>query len=52
MSRLSRLSGEEVVKILTKKFGFHVKGQRRSHVKLVNMLVVGKLLRLFFCIEG
>ena len=26
MSRLSRLSGEEVVKILAGKFGFHVKG--------------------------
>jgi len=35
MLKLPRLSGEEVVKILTRKFGFHVKGQRGSHVKLV-----------------
>jgi len=52
MSRLPRLSGEEVVKILAGKFGFHVKGQRGSHVKLVNMLVIGKLLRLFLCIRS
>ena len=35
MSRLSRLSGEEVVKILAGKFGFRVKGRKGSHVKLV-----------------
>ena len=35
MSRLPRLSGEEVVKILAGKFGFHVKGRKGSHVKLV-----------------
>ena len=35
MLRLPRLSGEEVVKVLTGKFGFHVKGRKGSHVKLV-----------------
>ena len=35
MSRLPRLSGEEVVKLLTKKFGFEVSRQRGSHVVLV-----------------
>ncbi|WP_297470236.1 type II toxin-antitoxin system HicA family toxin [Thermococcus sp.] len=35
MSRLQRLSGEEVVKLLTKKFGFEVSRQRGSHVVLV-----------------
>ncbi|WP_297514135.1 type II toxin-antitoxin system HicA family toxin [Thermococcus sp.] len=35
MSRLPRLSGEEVVKVLTKKFGFEVSRQRGSHVVLV-----------------
>lgn len=35
MSRLPRLSGEEVVKLLTKKFGFEVSRQRSSHVVLV-----------------
>jgi len=35
MLRLPRLSGEEVVKVLTRKFGFHVKGRKGSHVKLV-----------------
>ncbi|WP_297490987.1 type II toxin-antitoxin system HicA family toxin [Thermococcus sp.] len=35
MSRLPRLSGEEVVKVLIKKFDFKVSRQRRSHVVLV-----------------
>ncbi len=35
MSRLPRLSGERVVKLLTKKFGFEVSRQRGSHVVLV-----------------
>ena len=35
MLRLPRLSGEEAVKVLTGKFGFHVKGRKGSHVKLV-----------------
>ncbi|WP_231855748.1 type II toxin-antitoxin system HicA family toxin [Thermococcus peptonophilus] len=35
MSRLPRLSGEEVVKVLTSKFGFRVSRQRGSHVVLV-----------------
>ncbi|AHL23774.1 MULTISPECIES: type II toxin-antitoxin system HicA family toxin [Thermococcus] len=35
MSKLPRLSGEEVVKVLTKKFGFKVSRQRGSHVVLV-----------------
>ena len=30
MLKLPRLSGEEVVKILTRKFGFHVKGAERE----------------------
>ena len=35
MSRLPRLSGEEVVKVLVSKFGFNVSRQRGSHVVLV-----------------
>ncbi|EEB74034.1 type II toxin-antitoxin system HicA family toxin [Thermococcus sp. AM4] len=35
MSKLPRLSGEEVVKVLTKKFGFEVSRQKGSHVVLV-----------------
>lgn len=35
MSKLPRLSGEEVIKVLTKKFGFEVSRQRGSHVMLV-----------------
>ena len=35
MSKLPRLSGEEVIKVLTKKFGFEVSRQRGSHVVLV-----------------
>ena len=33
--KLPRLSGYEVIKILTRKFGFTVKRQRGSHVVLV-----------------
>ncbi|KUH34278.1 hypothetical protein APY94_03125 [Thermococcus celericrescens] len=35
MSRLPRLSGEEVVKVLVSKFGFQASRQRGSHVVLV-----------------
>jgi len=35
MSKLPRLSGEEVIKILTKKFNFRVGRQKGSHVILV-----------------
>jgi len=35
MSKLPRLSGEDAVKVLTKKFGFKVSRQRGSHVVLV-----------------
>ncbi len=35
MSRLPKLSGEQVVKVLVKKFGFEVSRQRGSHVVLV-----------------
>ncbi len=34
MSRLPKLSGEEIVKILVKYFGFEVARQRGSHVVL------------------
>lgn len=35
MSKLPKLSGEEVIKILTRYFGFKVSRQRGSHVVLV-----------------
>ena len=35
MSKLPRLSGDEVIKILVKKFGFEVSRQKGSHVTLV-----------------
>ncbi len=35
MSRLPRLSGEDVVKVLVSKFGFRVSRQKDSHVILV-----------------
>ncbi|GAB6136089.1 type II toxin-antitoxin system HicA family toxin [Thermococcus prieurii] len=35
MSKLPRLSGEAVVRVLTKKFGFQVSRQKGSHVVLV-----------------
>ncbi|WP_237705128.1 type II toxin-antitoxin system HicA family toxin [Thermococcus zilligii] len=35
MSRLPRLSGEDVVKVLVSKFGFEVSRQRGSHVILI-----------------
>ncbi len=35
MSKLPRLSGEDVIKILTKHFRFQVSRQRGSHVTLV-----------------
>ncbi|MBO8180831.1 MAG: type II toxin-antitoxin system HicA family toxin [Archaeoglobus sp.] len=35
MSKLPKISGEEMVKILVKKFGFEVSRQRGSHVTLV-----------------
>ena len=35
MSKLPRLSGEDVIKILTKHFGFKVSRQKGSHVTLV-----------------
>ena len=34
MSRLPKLSGEEIVKILVKEFGFEVSRQKGSHVVL------------------
>jgi len=35
MSKLSKLSGEEVIKVLVKNFGFKVSRQKGSHVILV-----------------
>ncbi len=35
MSKLPKLSGEDVIKILVKKFGFKVSRQKGSHVTLV-----------------
>jgi len=35
MSKLPKLSGEEVIKILVKKFGFKVSRQKGDHVTLV-----------------
>ena len=46
MSRLPRLSGEEVVKVLTGKFGFRVKGRKGSHVKLVKYVGDRKIVTI------
>ena len=35
MSKLPKLSGEEVIKVLVKNFGFKVSRQKGSHVTLV-----------------
>ena len=35
MSKLPKLSGEEVIKVLVKKFGFEVSRSKGSHVTLV-----------------
>ncbi len=35
MSKLPRLSGDEVIRILVKKFGFEVSRQKGSHVTLI-----------------
>jgi predicted RNA binding protein YcfA (HicA-like mRNA interferase family) len=35
MSKLPKLSGEEVIKILTKKFNFRVSRQKGSHITLI-----------------
>jgi predicted RNA binding protein YcfA (HicA-like mRNA interferase family) len=37
MSKLPKLSGEEVIKILTKEFGFKVSRQKGSHVTLTKL---------------
>jgi len=50
MSRLPRLSGEEVVKVLVSKFGFRVSRQRGSHavlVKHVNGRKIGTVVPLY-----
>ncbi|RLG16339.1 hypothetical protein DRN69_01030 [Candidatus Pacearchaeota archaeon] len=39
MPKLPRISGKEVIKILTKFFGFRTLRQRGSHVTLTNDLV-------------
>ncbi len=36
MSRLPAISGKDLIKILTKRFGFRVLRQRGSHVTLTN----------------
>jgi len=38
MSKLPKLSGREIVKILVEKFGFEVVRQRGSHVVLRKMV--------------
>ncbi|ADT83101.1 type II toxin-antitoxin system HicA family toxin [Thermococcus barophilus] len=38
MSRLPKLSGEEVIKVLVRKFGFKVSRQKGSHVVLVKYI--------------
>lgn len=35
MSKLPKLSGEDVIKILVKKFGFEVSRQKGNHVTIV-----------------
>ena len=40
MSKLPRLSGIEIIKILTKEFGFSVAHQKGSHVTLKKVVTV------------
>ena len=43
MSRLRKISGEAVVKILCNKLGFEISGRRGSHVRLVRTTKEGKV---------
>ena len=43
MPGLRNVSGEETVKILCNKFGFHVSGQSGSHVRLSKTTPQGKV---------
>lgn len=38
MSKLPRLSGKDIIKILTKEFGFTISRQRGSHVILIRFV--------------
>jgi len=38
MPKLPVISGQQLIKVLTKHFGFTVLGQKRSHVTLTNDL--------------
>jgi predicted RNA binding protein YcfA (HicA-like mRNA interferase family) len=40
---LRNVSGEETVKILCNKFGFHISGQSGSHVRLSKTTLQGKV---------
>ena len=43
MPGLRNVSGEETVKILCNKFGFHISGQSGSHVRLSKTMPQGKV---------
>jgi len=43
LPRLRNISGEEAVKILCNKFGFHISGQSGSHVRLSKITPQGKV---------
>ncbi len=43
MSKIRKVSGEEVVKILCNKFGFHISGRKGSHVRLSKITPNGKI---------
>lgn len=42
--RLKPVSGEKVIKILSKEYGFSVSGQAGSHVRLSKLTVEGKVV--------
>lgn len=43
-SRLKPVSGEKVIKILSKEYGFSVSGQSGSHVRLSKLTYEGKVV--------
>lgn len=43
MSKLRRLSGHELVKVLCNRFGFYVSGRSGSHVRLAKEIPGGKI---------
>ena len=43
MPKLRNVSGDDVVKILCNKFGFHISGRKGSHVRLSKVTDDGKI---------